>query len=800
MAFYMTKQLQGRQLAQPKLRMRAQRMFDAGDSPAEVRAADALDHLPRDGMPLVFPITAGSWQLSKHGLRCVLPRATVNIAAPLAALKLVQAHCNGRVRWEAVRSALAAQWSAVSADEFLDGLVRSGALIEAASQLAVHARLGWVPQLYSAPLTTPQELMDLRDELRRPLSRPSVGIVLRPGSTALSRILADRASAQTFGNVPLSLQGITDILWALYGTIGARDDDVRRTIPSGGGLYGIRWYLALMRDTDRCAAGLYKVGYHANRSPQGEVSLSSLAGAADAAWSSLLTPDILSHAQAVIYPVADLPSIEKKYGNRALTLAMIEAGHALQNGAIAASLAGGASIVRGDTVEAEVQRLFGLDPRSYPLPSLVIGPLATPEQTSLAMAHGRRFQLRCVPDTSRRLRLPTHICVAGPIAVCKRPVYRIWAAGRSGNPRLAAIKAEAEAWERIGWATPSPHLVEARLGDVPDAVHPGALVAYSESQYRRDDFAYRPWSDKHRYPWVKGIDVASGRSVSLMAQCVYALSALRASHVKRPFTNASTSGTAAWTTAEGAIGRAVVELVERDSFARCWLTREVAPSVALDQLPSSMRLRLQALLAAGYALSVQLLPSTYLPVVSVFVQRRQSSFTAVTTAAGFMFEEALDSALGETESRVQEYHEKPCELALDPIGVRAAHDHGSFYRSTKNHRSADFFVKAPRALSSKEVLAQQRKFPKDAAALLDRLRADGLPIYACDVTAPGSAIQQGRTPLHVWRAFVPGLLPLWFGHGCEPYGLLEQGIVKLSASPGRVRQIVARPSQIHPCT
>jgi ribosomal protein S12 methylthiotransferase accessory factor len=285
-----------------------------------------------------------------------------------------------------------------------------------------------------------------------------------------------------------------------------------------------------------------------------------------------------------------------------------------------------------------------------------------------------------------------------------------------------------------------------------------------------------------------------------MAQCVYALSALAPQHAKRPYTNASTSGAAAWISTEGAITRAVSELIERDAFARCWLKREAPPRIAPAQIPDAIQRRLDALSAAGYAPTVQLLESSYLPVVSVFMQSRLRRYTALSTAAAFQFEDALDAALGEAESRVQEYHGRPPETGMAPGEVHVAHDHGNFYRTAKNFRAADFYAGARRELSGRELKARLRKLPKNAAALMGRLQADGVPIYACDITAPGSSILQGRTPLQVWRAFVPGLLPLWFGHGCEPYGLLERHTVSLGMTPAQLRRLVSGPSPIHPCT
>jgi hypothetical protein len=83
----------------------------------------------------------------------------------------------------------------------------------------------------------------------------------------------------------------------------------------------------------------------------------------------------------------------------------------------------------------------------------------------------------------------------------------------------------------------------------------------------------------------------------------------------------------------------------------------------------------------------------------------------------------------------------------------------------------------------------------DGNDLLNHLADRGLDVYFCDITPPMSSINQGRTPLFVVRAFVPGLVPIWFGYGVEPAGMLKPSSDRTAGAwPSR------SPVPIHPCT
>lgn len=739
------------------------------------------------------PMAVGKWIYRRGGMLCRLPLKRLRVSAPLDFLRAVESSCDGKATWEEVRSNLISRWPAGDVDSCLSTLLEQGALVDAAHFLASQAQIGWTPQPLPPPLKDADSLYALRQSADQRLTEPCLGArKLRPQDAPLMDLLLRRSSARTFDDRALPLQAVVNILWSMYGVLRKGKERVHRTVPSGGALYGLRWFIALLRPMDGYPRGLYEIRYHATEIEGGELSLERRVGDVEGVWSTLLTPTVLSFAHAVIYPVADIRFIGKKYGNRSLTLAMLEAGHALQNGALAAELEGGATIMRGDTVEMEVLSVLNLDESLFPLPSMVLGARPSVDQEALAQRANEIASIRSVPNHSQQLALPTRIAVAGPIHLGgQADGWAMWAAGRSENAHLAAVKAEAEAWERIGWSSPSASLEKARLDEIPLAMDPRDLVMYSQEQHRRADFPYSPFSVRRRYPWVKAQRASDGHDIHVMAQCVYALKSLDSSDMDGPFTNASTSGVAAYTDRDTARCRALVELVERDAFARSWLGHVAPPAIEETELSDAIRNRLSRLRGAGYTLSVHMLASNHLPVVAVFAQHADLAFTSVTTAAGFQWLEAVDSALSEAESRVQQHHGKMRRFTLRVEEVTLASHHGDYFHTKAGFRAADWFAKNPATASVQGIAG----FATDGAQLLSHFLGAGFEVVFCDLTPPGAALNQGRTPLQVARALVPGLIPIWFGYGVEPLGLRDRPVAKLD-----VAQSGRQPFPLHPCT
>jgi ribosomal protein S12 methylthiotransferase accessory factor len=154
------------------------------------------------------------------------------------------------------------------------------------------------------------------------------------------------------------------------------------------------------------------------------------------------------------------------------------------------------------------------------------------------------------------------------------------------------------------------------------------------------------------------------------------------------------------------------------------------------------------------------------PVFSVYLRDDRRPVAAITAAADFAPEAALAKALDEAEGRLAHAIAFPAAPLRRASDVQGTQDVNRFYQTRRFFRNADFWERG----SASSAFAAEAKC-RDWNALKTWLAAKGWDLIAVDLTPEGAALGQGRSPLVVMRAFVPGLLPMWFQHGLQPAGL-----------------------------
>lgn len=729
---------------------------------------------------LAYPVAFGHWHIQSNRLVCRLPRKVVAVTAPASLLASVMALCDGRMAWRQVAAQLGRRWSGPNVETFLAHLCAQGLLVEACESLAGWTDLGQLPMLY--PRVAPPQELPLLHQAAQSRLLAGAGSCSPPADSpagTLAQVLRQRESHRTFADAPLPARTLATIVWAAHGVArAAGDSELRwhRTVGSGGNLHAARWFALVLRalpggrNAPALAAGLYEARFHV----EGGASFEPLETSADAAWRVLSDPRVLAFASALVLPVHEISRAARKYGNRATVFAQVEAGQSLQNAQLMATALGAGAMVRGDTSAAEVMTLLQAtlggkgrrNSRWLAMPALLLGARPTREQVALQQQD----------DWIQVGAVSAAVSPGGtadrPFAFFAGPVQeggsQLYASGRSADPRLALAKAEAEAWERQGWAHLGSDVVVGRIGEVAGAIDPRRVVAYRPRQYRQEGFPLAPFSTRRKYLWVRGVALASGRPCLLTAECIHALSALPSTFRKAAYTNSSTSGIAAWTDAEGALCRATLELIERDAFLRHWLPRRPITRIDHDSLPAPARLRVLALEAAGHRVAISQLGERLVPVFSVFLQHRTRPFTAITAAADFDAERALGKALDEAEGRAAHAAAFPAAPLAHSRQVQSTTDVNRFYQTGRFHRLSDFYAAGPPSQGFAE--AASADFCRVWNALKARLAKQQLELLVFDITPAGAAIQQGRQPLRVVRAVVPGLLPIWFQHGLQPAG------------------------------
>lgn len=157
--------------------------------------------------------------------------------------------------------------------------------------------------------------MSVGDEIKLPQPRMK-------GRVSLEESLRRRRSTRKYRNKPLSLDEVSQLLWAAQGVTGAFDE---RTAPSAGGTFPLEMYL-VSGMVDDLAPGVYKYLFRAHRL----VRVAEGDRRADLAEASLGQDCIRRCAAAVVLTAVYRRTVDE-YGERGVQYVHMEAGHVGQN-------------------------------------------------------------------------------------------------------------------------------------------------------------------------------------------------------------------------------------------------------------------------------------------------------------------------------------------------------------------------------------------------------------------------------------------------------------------------------------
>ena len=178
------------------------------------------------------------------------------------------------------------------------------------------------------------------------------------GEMSLEETLAARRSVRQFTEEELTLEEISQLLWAAQ---GITVDWGGRTAPSAGALYPLEVYVAT-------AEGLYH--YVPQRRKAIVESKADLHGEL---WRAGLSQNAIREAPAVFVITAVYARTAKKYGERAERYVKLEAGHAAQNLVLQAVALGLGGVPIGAFYDAQVQSVLSLPSDHEPLYLIPIG-------------------------------------------------------------------------------------------------------------------------------------------------------------------------------------------------------------------------------------------------------------------------------------------------------------------------------------------------------------------------------------------------------------------------------------------
>lgn len=193
-----------------------------------------------------------------------------------------------------------------------------------------------------------------------------------PRSTSdasLEHCLLNRRSIRSFRQVPLSLEDVSQLLWAAQGITGEGHPGIAhlRTAPSAGALYPLETYLVAGN-----VQGLEPGVYH-YRPEQHDLVLTKAGALRLELARAALGQDCVADGAATIVFAGVYSRTARKYGQRATRYVHLEAGHAAQNVCLQATAIGLGSVTVGAFDDDEVKQVLALPDSHDPIYMIPVG-------------------------------------------------------------------------------------------------------------------------------------------------------------------------------------------------------------------------------------------------------------------------------------------------------------------------------------------------------------------------------------------------------------------------------------------
>jgi ribosomal protein S12 methylthiotransferase accessory factor len=343
------------------------------------------------------------------------------------------------------------------------------------------------------------------------------------------------------------------------------------------------------------------------------------------------------------------------------------------------------------------------------------------------------------PDDARLFRVGCRIAEVAPLLGVEVD-YR---AGGTAPTREAAFAATlGEVAERYSASSPMRDggvlATAARLGT--RAVDPARFALFSDGQYTRPGFPFRPFRRTTPVRWIEAFAIPSGAPALLPRQLVHLAWRPGPGSGEVAIGYSTSSGAACGCTLEEAVLRGLLELLERDAFLVTWANQLSLPLLDWSRHRELAELDRRYFRPSGLAYaSVDLSAFFDVPTVLGVVRddRVPGAALGVGAAAAPRIEEAWLRALAEAFS-VRTWARLTWDgRDGDPATIETFDDHIRFYGSPAHAELTGFLDESPDRRDVRDVPALDGDdVGAQIGEIAARLEARGSSAYAADVTAP----------------------------------------------------------------
>ncbi len=186
------------------------------------------------------------------------------------------------------------------------------------------------------------------------------------GTVSLEEALFRRRSVREYGRSPLSLEEVSQLLWAAQGITHPYG---YRTAPSAGALYPLEVYIHAtnVRELEK---GIYKYA-----PPTHSLLTVKLGDFSEEIYRAGLSQEQILMAPLIILFFAVFERTTAKYGRRGVRYVFNEVGHAGQNVHLQATALGLGTVVIGAFYDEDLKRIVGAPEEEEPLYIMPVGRL-----------------------------------------------------------------------------------------------------------------------------------------------------------------------------------------------------------------------------------------------------------------------------------------------------------------------------------------------------------------------------------------------------------------------------------------
>ena len=556
-------------------------------------------------------------------------------------------------------------------------------------------------------------------------------------STSNFSMLANkRKSTRAFSEEKLTL--------AQIGSICGNSYSLRRHVcPSGGGLYPLHLYVVITKEQIDLPVGYYE--FDVNEDTLIRFSESVDIEQLKYCFNSSLIP-FNSGVQIII--AGELKRQPKKYSNRGYRLTLIEVGHVAQNINLYCSEKGIGVCELGGMLDDPLKKELELDDDIYPILGLAVGYENSSREKITDSEKLKFVEDELINKTNLIQSSSTvHSKEFGSFfgATVSYGVNNQLAGATSPSYCDALFKASIEAYER-SMTKNIPAVVRCSALELGKSfLDPRIISPLDREQLSRCKLS--PFTRDLVIDWVNGKSASTGETIMVPRDLVVYGKEANISSTRVCWS--SSSGVAAWTNADMARKKALLELIERDAIMRCWFYKKSPKKLLYDLYPVHVKKKQSKLQQKGFDLKLLALESDYGLVILATITSDKFPFFVCGASAGWKLAN-LDSvclkAEQEAEYRlISELRRSDKNSLLKREEVLTPLDHGKYYC---NKQHADELA----WLTKNEEYAELSDPLFNYDALLSKL-----DVVWVDIPGPVETIK-------IARAFSSKLIPISFGY------------------------------------